>query len=459
MKKNFLFTTALTLFSLFLLTEVAAQVYYNEDFSSAANGDRLSSGTGGGNGFGGWNSNSSNCAQGGFCSISCNWYTVVSTALTSPVSPYQDSPKSVLLTAGVEGPGRCFNTSFTPNMVTGDEVYVGVLVKFTSCPDNNGSAKGDFIRLISGPFAVFARIGANGNGGVLKFRVGADGNAFPVETSGGTPYSFNQTYFLVLKYKFIPGGTDQVRLFVNPPSTGEPTAADAVVNSSGINTDPTTFKGIQFNGLNAVTTSGIPSGNVGGIRVAHTWAELFAVIPAEMTNFDATPKGKTNLLSWATATEINVSHFEVEKSMDGESNWTKIGESKAAGTSVAENKYRFVDENPYSVSYYRIKTKDLDRSEAFSKVVSVKQDIAKGSFKVYPQPVGDVATIQLESTKQGKAIITVLDASGRLVLTQNAAYTEGSNNLTFSTQNLASGLYLIHLNDGITTTTASFVKR
>jgi hypothetical protein len=182
-------------------------------------------------------------------------------------------------------------------------------------------------------------------------------------------------------------------------------------------------------------------------------------IPVELQSFSAAAKGTSNFVSWKTATEINVAHFDIEKSADGATNWNKIGERKAVGNSSTVNTYSFVDETPFTVSYYRLKTMDFDGKESISKVVAVKQAVGKGTFKVFPQPVADIATIQLESTTHGQAAITVLDASGRVVLTKNAVYTEGSNNFTISTQNLASGLYLIRLDNGLTTTTERFIKR
>ncbi len=183
-----------------------------------------------------------------------------------------------------------------------------------------------------------------------------------------------------------------------------------------------------------------------------------SVIPVEITAFKATNRTTNNLLNWTTATEINVAHFDIEKSADGVNNWSKIGESKAAGNSVKVNNYSFVDENPFIVSYYRLKTLDLDGKVTISKTVSVQQNIGKGTFKVFPQPVVDVATIQLESATNATAIIQVIDASGRLVLSKNAQITEGVNGVTISTQNLASGLYFMQINNGTSTMTEKFVK-
>jgi hypothetical protein len=65
MKKQALF---LLLFCVSFSVLTQAQVIYSDDFANATVPARLSSGTGSGNGYDGWNSNSSFCAQGGFCS-------------------------------------------------------------------------------------------------------------------------------------------------------------------------------------------------------------------------------------------------------------------------------------------------------------------------------------------------------------------------------------------------------
>ena len=81
------------------------------------------------------------------------------------------------------------------------------------------------------------------------------------------------------------------------------------------------------------------------------------------------------------------------------------------------------------------------------------------NLNVFPQPVTDKATVEFNSASANNGVINVLDASGRVVLTQNAVYTEGSNSFTFSTQNFAKGLYLISINNGRTTVAEKFIKQ
>lgn len=453
MKKNLLFSLAIACFT----TLYAQPVLLTEDFSTMVNGSEL-------NGQNGW----SNCSStpcfgvvpvaaglGDNCSgLGCVRMKVSNTAVTTTLPYACSSPNSLRFGGDWDSPGKLFSPAATTNF------YVGLRVNFTNFA--SVITRGDFFRLYGGAsnFNTAARIIAiNTGGGQNRFGIQANANGGSIFTDPlSKPLFTGTTYYLVLKYEFNAGtNDDMIKLYINPTGSSEPAAADLQISSAnGSGTaDPVSVRGLAFYGTTTALTNQA-GGNASCIRVATTWGD---VIPVEMTGFTAKANNQTNVLSWTTATERNVSHFDVEKSTDGVTNWNKIGTNKAAGNSVAVNTYSFVDESPFTVSYYRLKTKDNDGSESTSPVVSVKQNVGKGTFKVFPQPVGDVATVQLESATDAKGTITVFDASGRLVLTQNAVYTEGSNNLNISTQSLTNGLYLIHLNNGTTTITERFVKR
>jgi hypothetical protein len=93
-----------------------------------------------------------------------------------------------------------------------------------------------------------------------------------------------------------------------------------------------------------------------------------------------------------------------------------------------------------------------------SKIAGVDDVSSLQNVKIFPQPVSDKATIEFTSNASNSAIINVLDASGRVVLTENAQITEASNRLSFSTQHLVSGLYLVRINNGLSIVTEKFIK-
>ena len=65
-------------------------------------------------------------------------------------------------------------------------------------------------------------------------------------------------------------------------------------------------------------------------------------LPVEMTSFIGVTKGNKVQLTWKTATEVNSSAFQIERRTA--SDWKKIGELKAAGTSNAPREYSYVDD-------------------------------------------------------------------------------------------------------------------
>lgn len=107
---------------------------------------------------------------------------------------------------------------------------------------------------------------------------------------------------------------------------------------------------------------------------------------------DIDQDGEWVSINWGTMHEWETSHFELERSVDGIENFTKIAEIKSAGWSSQVTQYHYTDNQiPYITgrNYYRIKQVDLDGSFGYSKTLSVwleklAQDVT--SWHVYPNP-------------------------------------------------------------------------
>jgi hypothetical protein len=159
------------------------------------------------------------------------------------------------------------------------------------------------------------------------------------------------------------------------------------------------------------------------------------VVPVELLSFTATPLSKTNLLTWATATERTNKGFDVQRQKaNGE--WTSIG--FVAGQGKAST-YTFEDEAPLSISYYRLRQMDFDGKEELSKVVSVHQN-KSGSVRITPNPTSGKVQISLP-TNDAATIITLYDLSGRQMLTQKATYTHIELDLSA----FAKGIYIVEI--------------
>lgn len=118
-------------------------------------------------------------------------------------------------------------------------------------------------------------------------------------------------------------------------------------------------------------------------------------------------------LDWATATEINSSHFEVEWSTDGFS-WTFLGTVEAAGNSYETITYRFVHDNAAVVNLYRLKQVDLDGQYSYSSIRTVSfHNTVLPEVRVYPNP--SIGRFTLSTDYVGSATYDLLDISGRLI--------------------------------------------
>lgn len=101
-------------------------------------------------------------------------------------------------------------------------------------------------------------------------------------------------------------------------------------------------------------------------------------------------------INWATAKEWENSHFEIERSINGISNWQIIGEVQGKGWTDSKTEYSFGDENlPIGGGniYYRLRQVDFNLNFEYSKTVVIRVPpimVTKGKWRVYPNPVNDV---------------------------------------------------------------------
>ena len=83
-------------------------------------------------------------------------------------------------------------------------------------------------------------------------------------------------------------------------------------------------------------------------------------LPVELSTFNGTIQEKNNYLFWVTSSEQNTSHFNLQKSRDGET-WTTITTLNAAGNSTNQIDYNVTDYKVEPIiNYYRLQQYDLN---------------------------------------------------------------------------------------------------
>lgn len=66
-------------------------------------------------------------------------------------------------------------------------------------------------------------------------------------------------------------------------------------------------------------------------------------------------------------------------------------------------------------------------------------------LNIYPNPSSENITVEWKSVQEGQASISVLDIAGRTVLNQSVDCTEGLQQTTINVSTLASGTYILKL--------------
>ncbi len=115
---------------------------------------------------------------------------------------------------------------------------------------------------------------------------------------------------------------------------------------------------------------------------------------------------KTTLLNFATASETNNSHFEIQHSNSGR-DFQSIGTMEGHGNSTSENHYQFIHKKPNKgTNYYRVKQVDYDGQYDYSNIAVVSHK--PRSIIFYPNPTTDNINLLLSETKQ----VTIYTALG-----------------------------------------------
>ena len=134
---------------------------------------------------------------------------------------------------------------------------------------------------------------------------------------------------------------------------------------------------------------------------------------------------------WTTANEINVSHFNIERSVDGK-NFETIG--KADAKNKASNEYSFYDNqlkftNDKLMFYYRLQSVDNDGKINYSaiKTITFKQQILSESFTVSPNPTTGNIVINLVSNFNKKVTFKLSNIIGETLLQQSFQAVKGNN--------------------------------
>ncbi len=173
-------------------------------------------------------------------------------------------------------------------------------------------------------------------------------------------------------------------------------------------------------------------------------------LPVELTSFNAQVLNNGVRLTWTTASEVNNSGFEVQRSND-QANWTALGFVRGAGTTTEAQSYAFTDAQASGRVFYRLKQIDFDGQFAYSNVIEVNAGLPKQFVleQNYPNPFNPTTTIAYQLPTAGNVSLKVFDMLGKEVASLvNGRQEAGSYTVNFNANQLSSGVYFYRLQAG-----------
>lgn len=390
---------------------------------------------------------------------------------------------------GTNGVVNIYGASFNGS----SKAFIGTL-------DVNGASNNSlgFVRLGMGPDGTgwilagdgttvyLAKFAANGLNPVTPVLEDANG----VTLNGGAASTFQNGDVCVSGngniYALANDGGGVTQIFIGAPNGNSTTfnkQLDLVDNNNTAFSG--TVNGVAFDVLGSLyisTGSGLyfidqntvngPAATVGCFLVqavtglqdlASNFFPTQSLLPAKLLSFAASYKNQNTLLKWDVESLQNFSHFEVERSSNGV-DFGSVAAKQPVGNPADRATYQHTD-NLAAVSgtafYYRLKLIDLDGRFTYSNVILVrKEEKAITGIKISPNPVlgNATTTVRFEAAANITVDFKVVDLTGRIVLAQQNAVTEGTNSINIANLNrLQPGMYILQMNTGNTTETAKFI--
>jgi alpha-tubulin suppressor-like RCC1 family protein len=204
-----------------------------------------------------------------------------------------------------------------------------------------------------------------------------------------------------------------------------------------------------FNG-NANIGDGTTTNQINFVQISCS-----SILPVTWLSVNGKLQNNNAIIEWATASESNSSHFEIEHSSNGIT-YNKVGSKVAAGTSSSTSNYSFTHVSPpVGKNFYRIKQVDLDGKFTYSSIVVLQNSDVKAKVIIAPNPV--INTVSLYFSETGNKTIQLISMDGRVLTTQNINGANSTHSINMG--HMPAGVYILRLVTGKGTDTYKINKQ
>lgn len=175
------------------------------------------------------------------------------------------------------------------------------------------------------------------------------------------------------------------------------------------------------------------------------------LVPVELSSFTANSVRNEVTLNWRTVSELNNSGFEIERAVNGTTNWSKVGFVSGNGTTNSEMSYTFKDAGLAKGTYgYRLKQIDFNGNYKYYQLSGLVSVGVPNKFELaqnYPNPFNPATKISYDIPFDSKVAIKIFDVTGREVASLvNQVQVAGYYTINFNASSLSSGVYFYQIN-------------
>jgi hypothetical protein len=186
--------------------------------------------------------------------------------------------------------------------------------------------------------------------------------------------------------------------------------------------------------------SGCPTYGIDTVYI--TYEPDCGVLANDLEDFRGQLKGSQAVLDWS-AESGDITYFELQRSTDG-LHFTTIDKINPSQTSYY-TAYDDVSKIATPYVYYRIKMRNNSGMGKYSKVVALTlPNVLRTSVSIGPNPVRQVMSVSIVSPGTRTVSMTIHDAQGKLMRSENTTVQKGHTMFTYSGfEGWPKGMYVV----------------
>ncbi|MBK9632582.1 MAG: T9SS type A sorting domain-containing protein [Saprospiraceae bacterium] len=172
------------------------------------------------------------------------------------------------------------------------------------------------------------------------------------------------------------------------------------------------------------------------------------VLPLQLLSFYGDYSDQHNLLNWTGLADQFFSHYELERKVGNEREYTKVEQFVPSYLNNESGLHEIQYTDPMvaqNTTYYRLKMVEKNLSYSYSQIISISpQNNLKNKLKIriYPQPIDQLLSVEWSSSSS-ELLYEIYSLDGKLCTTGILNSLLNNNTQDIFTQQLTKGSYFI----------------